>query len=141
MKILFIANDFAPFFDVATAFTVKVHPFLKVWLILPQLFTVSLSQSPKSHSILSIFQLVRGSNLTIVGNPVLIASTLTKKLNHKSLSPNGVWSKSFFRKDTTIRLLSSTIHTEFFCQSQSISSSHTFPIQSPSKSYWFGLNT
>ena len=80
-------------------------------------------------------------NLTLVGNHVLIASTLTKKLNQKAESPKGVWSKSFFRKETIIWLLSSTIHTGFFFQSPSISSSQTFQNQSPSISYWLGLNT
>ena len=140
MKILFIANDLAHFFDVATAFTVKIPDFLKAWLTLFELLTTFLVQSQKSHSILSTLQLVNGSNFTLVGNHVLIASTLIKKLNQSSLLPKGAWSKSLFHKDTTTWLLSSTNHTEFFFPSQSISSSQTFPTQSLSKSYWFELN-
>ena len=139
-KILFKANDLAQSFDVAIAFTTKIQELLYVWLTLFQLFTTCLFQSQKSHSTLTIFQLVNGWNLTLVGKPALIASTLIKKLNHPSQLPKGVWSKSFFHKDTTTRLLSSTIHTGLFFPSPSISSSHTFPIQSSSKSYWFLLN-
>ena len=125
----------------ATAFTVKVQDSLNMWLILFQLLTVFLSQSQKSHSILTIFQLVTGSNFTVVGKPVLIASIFIKKLKPGSQLSKGVLSKLLSHKDITMWLLSSTIHIEFFSQSQSISSSHTFQIQSQSKSYWFKLNT
>ena len=65
---------------------------------------------------------------------------MIKKLNHKFQSHKGVWSKLSLHKEIKIWLLSSTIPIGFFSQSQSISSSHTFPIQSQSISYWFGLN-
>ena len=136
-----MANACLPSFDVATAFTVNVPDFLKAWLILFQLLTIPFVPSQKSHSIFVKFQFVKGSNLTTVGNHVLIASTLIKKLKPKLLLPKGVWSRSFFRKDAIMWLLSSTIHTGFFFQSQSISSSHTFQIPSLSSSYWFWLNT
>ena len=119
--------------------TINVPEFLNTWLTLFQFSATSLVQSQKSHSILDIFQLVNGENLTLVGNHVLIASTLIKKLNHNSEFPNGVLSKFLFHKEIRIWLSSSTIHTGFLVQSPSISSSHTFPTPSPSKSYWFKL--
>jgi hypothetical protein len=60
-------------------------------------------------------------NLTAVGKPVLIASTLIKKLNQESPSPNGVLSKPLSHSEITTLLLSSTIHTGFLFQSQSAS--------------------
>jgi hypothetical protein len=124
-----------PLLDVATAFTVKNPDFPNIWLTLFPLSTTSLVQSPKSHSILEIFQSVNGTNLTLVGNHELIASTLIKKLNHKSPQAIGVTSDLSSHKEIMTRLLSSTIHIGFLLQSQSISSSHTFQILSPSKSY------
>ena len=138
---MFIAYDSDQSFDVATAFTVKIPDSLNTWLTLPPLDTFLLVQSQKSHSILAIFPFVFGSNTTDTGDFPHIESTFTKKLNHKSLSHIGVWSELFSNKETTIWLLSSTIHTGFFFQSQSISSSQTFPTQSWSVSYWFRLYT
>ena len=84
-------------------------------------------------------QFVNGEKATVVGNHLLIASTSTKRLNHKSESHNGVWSNLLSHKEIIIWLLSSTIHTGFFCPSPSISSSHTFQTPSQSSSYWFKL--
>jgi hypothetical protein len=83
--------------------------------------SIKLVQSQKFHSIFAIFPLVKGENLTAVGKPVPIASTFIKKLNQRSPSPNGVLSNQSSHNETTTLLLSSTIHTGFFFQSQSTS--------------------
>ena len=125
--------------DVATAFIIKFHDDLNICLTLFQLLVFWVVPSPKSHSILSISQLVNGANITNDGNQLPIVSTSIKRLNHKSESHNGVWSSLLSHKETTMWLLSSTIHTEFFSPSQSISSSQTFHSPSQSWSYWFKL--
>ena len=140
IKILFIANDCDQFLDVAIAFTINGPYSLNIWVTLSQLFVDCLFPSQKSRSIFSIFQLDSGVSFTLVGNHVLIASTLIKKLNPFPQSHNGVSSKSLFHNEITTWLLSSTIQTGFLIQSPSMSSSHTFQIQSSSKSYWFWLN-
>ena len=138
---MFIAKDFHPFLDVATAFTIKFHDVLNICFTLFQLLTFWTVPSPKSHSILSTSQLVSGEKATAVGNHLLIHSTSMKKLNHKSAFHNGVWSSLLSNKEIITWLLSSTIQIGFFSPSPSISSSHTFHIPSLSSSYWFRLYT
>ena len=127
--------------DFATALTINVQSDSNLWITLFQLLTVLLLQSQKFRSILSIFQLDNGTNLTEVGNDEPISSTLIKNQNQKSQFHKGVSSNLSFHKEITILSLSSTIQTGLSFQSPSISSSHTFHTQSQSISFWLGLYT
>ena len=80
MKIFVIAKTFHPLLDFAVAFTINVPDVLNVWFILFPFLTILVFQSQKSHSMLSISQLVNGSKVTVVGNHVVILLTLIKKL-------------------------------------------------------------
>ena len=150
--VLAIALFLSPF---ATACTVNSHAWLNVW---DTFFHTATLPSENFHCIShNTFHLVTTSNSAFAGatSSSLFTFIYIHKLfkAHSHASPIQFQFESFwflfftkgqlsvfvFHFHTTICPKSSTIHTGFFTQSQSMSLSHTSPILSKSVSVWLGL--